>query len=320
MQFLKYFFKIIYIEIFRRYNRWYKSAILKGAIPINEKKGVPALILQIRSYFSSLTRAELQVATYIADHPEEVIHQSVSDLAEGSRTSEATVIRTCKKLGFESYQEFKVLLAQAVVSPTQTISGNIETCGSTAQIIDHVFNNTVQTLQLTREIVKPDDIERAADCLLQANRIFIFGMGNSASVCQDIQHKLIRLGMMAVAQSDGHIQRIMVTSVADQNDVVFAISHSGSSKELVDTTSLARNKGCKIITLTSHGKSPLAAQGDICLYTLSNETQYSFAAVTSRIAQITVIDALHTVISFKNKDSAVEHIQMVNKNMSNLKY
>ena len=75
-----------------------------------------SLVTQIKAHSSSLTKAEQRVAAYIIENPESVIFQSVSDLADCSKTSDATVMRTCKRLGFSSYQEFKVLLAQAIAS------------------------------------------------------------------------------------------------------------------------------------------------------------------------------------------------------------
>ena len=278
------------------------------------------VVLQIKASFSRLTCAELQVATYVVENPDQVIHCSVAELAKSSGTSESSVIRFCKKTGFKSYQEFKVLLAQSIVSPIKTINGNIEQCSSIAQVIDCVFESSLQSLQLTREFSQSQQLESAADMIFKAKRVFIIGMGNSAAIGTDFQHKLLRIGVTAIAQSDSHMQRIMAASLSGPEDVVFAISHSGSSRDVVDTVRIAKENQAKIITLTNLGQSPLTEISDICLYTLSNETKHNLSAIASRLAQMSIIDCLHSIISYKNEESSVSHIRKVNISMASLKY
>lgn len=281
---------------------------------------VPNLISQIESRFSNLTRAELRVAVYISKNSGDVIHQSISELANMSKASEATVVRTCKKLGFSSYQEFKVLLAQAIVSPNQIANGNIDIdeCHSVSDVIKCVFESTIQTLQLTQKATLSSPVEQAADLLYNAGCVFIIGMGNSSAIALDLQHKLLRLGILAIAQSDSHLQRIMITTRATPSDVVFAISHSGSTKDILENVKIGREKGAKIIALTAYGKTPLSNLSDVHLYTLSNETNTNPTSVSSRIAQMGIVDVLHTVISYKHKD-VIEKIKDLNMRMSYFK-
>ena len=278
----------------------------------------PNLIARMQARCSALTVSERRVADYISCHPEEVIHRSISELAGLTGTSDATIIRTCRKLGFSSYQEFKVLLAQDIVSPNQMPNGNIDfdTCRNVSDIISHVFDSTVQTLRLTQDIVSPKDIEAAADLLYGARCIYIFGMGNSGSVAQDFQHKMLRLGKMAVAQSDSHLQRILIAAHAAPEDVIVAISHSGSTKDLVENVKLGRSRGAKVISITAYGKTPLSKISDIHLFTMSDETKTNPTSVSSRIAQIAIVDVLHTAISFKHKEYAIRKISDVNVSMS----
>lgn len=277
------------------------------------------VVLQIKANFSRLTPSELQVATYITENPDQVIHCSVAELAELSRVSEATVVRFCKKIGFKSYQEFKVLLAQSIVSPIRTINGSIDDCSSIDQVIDCVFESSQQALQLTRKLQQASQLEMAADRIFRAKRVFIIAMGNSAAIGIDFQHKLLRLGITVIFQSDSHMQRIMVSSLCGPEDVVFAISHSGASRDVVDSVQVASDNHAYIISLTNMGQSPLAEISQISLHTLSAETKHNLSAISSRLAQIAVLDCLHTIIAYKNEETAVTHIHNVNKNMVSLK-
>ena len=283
---------------------------------------MPALITKINAQIPSLTKSEQRVALYIAKNPQTAIFQSSSELADCSNTSEATVVRACKSLGFSSYQEFKVLLAQSIANPEQVVYGaiHIEDNAPVSTIVDSVFDSTVQTLRLTQGALDVRTLEQAADLLCHARRVFILGLGGSHAMAIDLQHKLLRLGIDAVYQSDLHMQRISIANHVGPEDVVFAISHSGSSKDVVDNTAIAKKANAKIITLTGTMKSPLSSYADIPLYTLSDETKHSIASVSSRLAQLAVIDVLHTIISNRDKDAVASRLENVYAQMASLKY
>ena len=258
-----------------------------------------AVILKIDSMKSSLSKSELAVANYISVHPEEIIYLSVAALAENCGVSDPTVVRACQKLGFSGYQNLKISLTQSLRSPLEAENKAVSVEDGMRDTALKVFQNAVQALELTLETLNYADLEHGADMILHARRIHIFGLGASGAVAQDIQHKLLRLGIDAKAYTDSHLQAI-VSAYADENDVVFAVSHSGSSKAVVDNARLARNNGARIISLTSIGKSPLTKLSDVSLFTASDETKFRILALSSRIAELTIIDTLYTYLAFKS--------------------
>lgn len=159
-------------------------------------------------------------------------------------------------------------------------------------------------------------MQKAAELLMSARRIFIFGIGASGAIAQDLQHKLLRLGLDACSNADAHLQAI-TSAYCTCEDVVVAISHSGSSKIIVDNVRMARENGAKIISLTSAGRSPLSKMADICLFTASMETKYRILAISSRIAELTIIDSIYTYIAMRC-DSIKQ--MKVEKAMKNLKF
>ena len=256
----------------------------------------PALLLRIKNMIGQMSKAEKKVASFILEKPNDVICFSVASLAEASGVSDATVIRTCKTLGFSSYQAFKVSLAVDIVTPIQAIHEDISPGDSTADIVDKVFRGNKYALDCTQSALNIEKLEEAADIIKNASRVFIFGLGNSHSVALDLQHKLMRLGIDAQAHTDSHLQTITAVN-AHEGDVVFAISHSGSSSDIVDAAKLAKKNNAKIISLTNIGVSPLSKIADISLFTISNETKYRIVALSSRIAQLAIIDSLYTIIA-----------------------
>lgn len=257
-----------------------------------------ALIFKIRSLIPELSKSEALVAEYISGKPDEVINLSVSALADCCGVSEPTVIRACRNIGFSGYQALKIALIQSLNAPVQCAGEEVTAKDSLQSAIGKVFAAAVDAVNLTRDNINLSDMENAAEALLKARRIFIFGVGGSAAVASDVEHKFSRLGLDAVAYSDMNLQAI-VSAFAKKEDVVFAISHSGSSKAVVDNTQIAKSNGATVISLSSMGKSPLTELADISLFTSANETRYRIVAISSRIAELTIIDTLYSYMSFR---------------------
>ena len=257
-----------------------------------------ALSFRIRSMIPELSKSEAAVAEYIAANPEEVINLSVSALADCCGVSEPTVVRACRNLGFSGYQACKIALIQSTSNTVQFAGEEVTAEDSMSAAIQKVFGAAADAVFLTRNSLDPAVLEKAAETLLKAKRIYIFGVGGSAAVAADVQHKFLRLGLDAQALSDVNLQT-MTAAFAGKQDVVFAISHSGSSKVVVDNTQLAKSNGAFVISLSSMGKSPLTELADITLHTAANETRYRIVAISSRIAELTIVDTLYSYMSFR---------------------
>ncbi|MDO5444368.1 MAG: MurR/RpiR family transcriptional regulator [Eubacteriales bacterium] len=257
-----------------------------------------AVVFKIRSAIPELSKSEASVAEYISEHYDEVINLSVSALADCCGVSEPTVIRACRNLGFSGYQALKIALIQSANSPVSCSGEEVTAEDDMAAAMHKVFAAANDAVTMTRESLDVSALEKASDAILRAKRIYIFGVGGSAAVASDVQHKFMRLGLEAVAFADLNLQAF-AAAYAGKGDVVFAISHSGSSKAVVDNAILAKTNGAMVISLSSLGKSPLTEISDISLYTAANETRYRIVAISSRIAELTIIDTLYSYMRFR---------------------
>lgn len=282
-------------------------------------EGEIGIIMKMRSMYDSLSKSEKKIVSYIMDHPDEVIHLSVTGLAENSGVSDATVVRTCRKLGMTGYQDLKVSLAQSMVSPIKSINEDIEDGDTPAQMIRKVFGSTIHTLNYTMDVLNFRSVEEAAEVIRGARRILIFGLGNSHSMALDMQHKLMRLGLSAVAYADTHMQIIAATSV-QADDVLIVISHSGSSKDVVEAAKLCRDRGVKIIAITNIGRTPLSKIADITLVTASKETEFKISALSSRAAQMVIIDSIYTLIAMEGREEITERFLLIDEWLKKKKY
>ena len=250
----------------------------------------------LRSVYGGLTKSERRIADYIAVHTAQVMEQTISEIAQKTQSSEITVSRFCKKLGFSGLQELKLnLTAELSVADTKEYHDihQADTCQTVGM---KIFENIAEGLQDTLSLLDYDGIDKAAEVLRAARRIAVYGFGNSATVCKDIETRFLRLGLAVQAYADSHMQ---VTSAVllSPEDAVIAISHSGASQELLQSVRAARREGARIIAITSHGQSPLARLSHICLCGMGREVKYSSEAGASRLIHMAIGDILYTRIA-----------------------
>jgi DNA-binding MurR/RpiR family transcriptional regulator len=167
-----------------------------------EPVSIPGCFIRIDGVYTALRTAEKRVADFIKEHPEELIHFTVTELADATATSESTVVRLCQKLGYKGYQEFKIMLARDLVAPADTIFEAITPADSIQQLKSKVFQANIQALKDTIEVLDDASLQRAADAIGRARRMDIYGVGGSSSIAYDAYHKFHRIGVTCFAMSD----------------------------------------------------------------------------------------------------------------------
>lgn len=273
--------------------------------------------LQIRLMYDKMGNAEKKVADWITENPGKIISLSIVELAEQCKCSEATIVRFSKRLGLSGYQELKISLASE--SGTTSVNTSITKTDSAYQMFEKVCNDIYISLEKTKKSLNEKYIDEASKKLCAANKIAIFGLGNSSPIALDASHKFMRAGLNAIAYTDNHMQ-VIAASHLEENDIAIGISHSGSSKDIVDALKVAKEHGATTITITNMGKSPILKQSDIVLSTSSDETQYNILALNSRIAQLAIVDTLYFYIVFNRSQDALNSIKETEHSLLSKKY
>ena len=207
-------------------------------------------LARLRGGHSSLSKAEKKVGAYVSENPERLLAQAINEVAAASGVSEATVMRFCRTLGYSGFQEFKIALARDRLTPMQSLQEDVEAADDTATVIRKVFGLNIQTMQDTLDVLEPEAMAEAVELLQSANSILIIGVGTSGPIVVDAYNKLMRLGLPVRYQSDSHLQ-MMEAALLGKGDVVLAISHSGSTRDPIDTIKVASRAGARTITITN---------------------------------------------------------------------
>jgi len=259
---------------------------------------------RLRALRAGLPPAAGRIADVLLAHPAEVVHLSVTEIAERARASEGSVIALCRQVGVRGFQHLKIEIARGLVRPTQAIQEDLEPGDDAAAVLRKVFEGGRQALADTLAVIAPAALEAASAILLGARRIEVFGIGSAAPVAEDAHMRLMRIGLDSRLLVDSHHQAVAAV-LAGPDVAVLTISHSGSTLETVTATRLAREAGARTIVVTNLGRSPISAHAEVLLHTAARETRTRTEAMTSRIAQLAVVDALVSHAALTIGDRAV---------------
>jgi len=269
--------------------------------------GFDGVIERLTALRPALPPTAARIADVFLAHAAEVVHMSVTEVAERAEASEGSVISLCRQLGARGFQQVKIALARDLVQPVQFIHEDLARADDTGTVIEKIFRSDLQALHDTMKVLDKGAMERAVAAIRGARRVELYGIGSAAPIAEDANYRLLRIGVESKVVVDSHVQAISA-SLTGPDVVAITISHSGSTHETVTATRLAQEAGATTICITNFGKSPLLAHADIVLNTMARETQFRTEAMTSRIAQLAVIDALIACLSLADYDKAVATI------------
>ncbi|HSI58384.1 MAG TPA: MurR/RpiR family transcriptional regulator [Ideonella sp.] len=281
---------------------------------------------RIRASIPALPPAEQRVAKLVLADPRAFASTPVGELAERSHVSKPTVVRFCRSVGYDGLADFKLKLAGTVNEGVPFVHRAVDEDDKPKDIIVKVIDNAVSALLKYRNDAAGLAFDRAMDALAltgkQKGRVEFYGVGNSGIVAQDAQHKFFRLGVNAVALSDGHVQ-VMSATMLKPGDCAVIISNSGRSKDLIDAAEIAQGKGATLIVITASA-SPLAqlaqSGGHIVLAADHPEDYDRYSPMVSRLLHLMIIDILTTGVALRLGQELRPMLQEIKRNLRARRY
>jgi DNA-binding MurR/RpiR family transcriptional regulator len=250
----------------------------------------------------AMTPTERRVAEVVLAQPQTVRNLSITDLAEAAGASTSSVARFCAALGFDGYPEFRMSLAadlgRAAVAHErfQISDGDVGPDDGAAEVVSKVAYHEAAAIEQTARDLDLEALDRVVDRIVGARRIDVYGTASSGLAGQDLQLKLHRIGLFVQAWTDQHVA-LTSAALLEPGDVAIAFSHTGRTLEMVQAIEVAGRKGAGTVAITNFPGSPLADRADIVLTTSANETRYRAGAMSSRIAQLAVVDFIFVRVS-----------------------
>jgi DNA-binding MurR/RpiR family transcriptional regulator len=272
------------------------------------------VLVALEQRLPTLSKAERRVAESVLARPALVAESTITNLAELCETSPASVARMCRAAGFAGYKEFRIAVA-AAHSREQTTreffrvdDAEISVDDSLADLVSKVAYQETRAIEETARGIDLDALDHVARAIAVAPRIDIFGAGSSGLTAQDLQLKLHRIGIPGFCWSDAHLA-LTSAALSTPGSIAIGISHTGSTLEANQLLELARSRGAITVAITNHPNSPLASKADHVLTTSARESGFRTGAMSSRLAQMAIIDFLVVLLVQRDFTGATTHLR-----------
>ncbi|MBN9260072.1 MAG: MurR/RpiR family transcriptional regulator [Hyphomicrobium sp.] len=284
-----------------------------------ENQAAGRLLARLRHLQADLPPTARRIASYIDTHAEEIIRMSITELADQVEASEGSIVSLCRRLGASGFQELKILIARELVEPMQFIQEDLHEGDSISEVSGRIFAAHANSLADTRKLLSTEALGQAVELIRAAARIDVYGIGSSGPIAVDLAYRLMQLGLRAAATIDSHMQAVNA-AMSGPDVTVVTVSHSGSTVETVLATRLAKEAGAKVIGITRLGRSPLQRYCDVVLHTVANETRYRPEAMSSRVAQLAIVDTLVSCCALADPERSVAKLQLSSRVIAEKRY
>lgn len=261
---------------------------------------------RIFSIYDSLYDAEKKAADYLIAHQEDVINMSVSELAQNCDTSQATIIRFCKKIGCGGFHQLKLKLAGEQSRQEEPAASNEINIDNMEQSLHNIMTSKVEEIKATFHNFDKKDLREVVDAVLKADLIEFAAMGNTIPIAMDGTYKFNQLGLHAVTSPIWETQEAFARTMKE-GDVFFAISASGASKRLIRMAEIVKKRGGVTVVITNQSRAPLTEICDHVIITATREHVFYDQVSFTRMAAMAVIDTLFMLL-LSTKDDFFENV------------
>ena len=252
--------------------------------------------------------AERKVAEYILEHPENAAQISVTELADLSGTSDATVIRMCKRLGYKGFYQMKICLSSEL--------GYIHLMGQKQMPSDSMSDSEVLRL-LARNVIAMEDnchpvtLTSIVNLLQSSQHVYVIAAGNSIPCAMDFAFRLCRIGIRTTCNTviENTLNEI---SLGHEHETLVVFSHSGSSKQVLRAMELAKSQGMATVLFTHSSKNSAALMADYFILTYPATPLFHHYGIASHLFENVIIDLLlYRIMCNANKEEKPDEVEML---------
>ena len=269
-----------------------------------------------------LSPSERHIVDFIFENLQDVSNMGIVELGDKTFTSTTTVKRLCRKLGIESYTDFRLQLSAEIASydrmnilkGAQNPVGQYDT---TADIISKVSDQNAKSIIETSTLNHPDVISEVIHLMKTAERVDFYGVGPSNVVAKDAYIKCLRLGIPSSAIDDPMSMRMNVRAYP-KGALAILISYTGETDSIINVAEELNAMGVTSVSLTSFSENRLAAMCTYNLYVQSSESWDRLGGMSSRISTLNLVDVLFTALmntDYKKYANIMEHTNVPNRNI-----
>lgn len=269
-------------------------------------------LLRIRQIYPTLAQNDRKLADFLLANAEQARHLSSQKLAQLAGVSQSSVVKFAQKMGYQGFPALKLSLSEALAQSgakeVVTLHNQILSSDTLKQVGEKLLLEKQAALRATLDINSEQQLEQAVALLRNARRVVLVGIGASGLVAKDLSFKLLKIGIVALAEPDMHVQLATVQALGKE-DLLLAISFSGERREINLAAEEAHIAGASVLALTSFSPNGLQQRADHCLYTVAEEPNTRSAAISSSTAQFALTDLLFMALIQHDLEHAPDRIR-----------
>lgn len=266
---------------------------------LNTAKHNTTLLTAMRQ-IKDLSPSERHVVEYIFDNLPSISNMGIVELGEKTFTSTTTVKRLCRKLGIESYTDFRLKLSAEIASydrinilkGAQNPVGQYDTIDD---ILSKVSDQNAKSIIETGTLNNSEVIAEVIRLMHAAKRIDFYGVGPSNVVAKDAYIKCMRLGIPSSAIDDAMSMRMNARAYTE-GALAILISYTGETDSIIDVAKELNAMGVTSVSLTSFSENRLAELCSHNLYVQASESWDRLGGMSSRISTLSLVDVLFTAL------------------------
>jgi DNA-binding MurR/RpiR family transcriptional regulator len=263
-----------------------------------------------------------RLASWLLQQRQKIVDLPISRFAQETGVTETTIVRFCKGIGYSGYRELRLALVQSVGVAKGLQLGAGESSlepgdGSMLSLAKKLVAINTDVLTRTPQLLDEQSLEQAVEALLQGTEVYLVGFGSSTPIALDLYQRLLRLGIRATICSDPHILTVITTNL-EPGAVLFGVTYSGQSRDLVDALKAVKGREATTIVLTSNAGAAAARLADILLISAVPEMA-ARETVATRISQLAIVDVLCTALIMRHRKGDAVALGQLEKEMTRVR-
>lgn len=270
------------------------------------------LLHGIACSMEKFTSSESELAKYIIGNPDEISQLSINQIAKKIHISPATITRFCQKISFSGFNEFKHELKRYIdLRNKPAASSDIKEI----DYFSNLYQNHLEFIETTFRNMTYFDIQQAITLLTKAERVHVYGIGNSGIAAQEFKWKFFRIGIQVESITDPH-QAVMDAALSSDRSLVIGISVSGKTKEIIDAVKISKRQGASVLAISSDKTSELSRLADLSLLVTSKNSMHMGQNISPTLPLFLLFDLLYTELVAKDY---INRVQIRDKTLRALK-
>lgn len=248
---------------------------------------------ELEDTIPSLPTQERKVALYIIQHPKQVQTMSITELASQASVSNATITRFTQHIKCKNFAELKLNLASSDSNKEPDINPKDKITYEVYNFYNRVLKDNWKNLDINQ-------LKKVVKLIQISKRIYIFGIGSSGYTAQEMNQRLLRMGISTFAVTESS-SMYMSSSIMDADDLIIAISSTGNTDEVNSAASLGKKMGATVVSITGFKDSPLAQLSDITILVKNTNFMNDSRFINSQFSIVYVIDLITTLLLENDK-------------------